>query len=129
MDCGNAAGCINAPSAFIAGIEIKELYCDPDGTSLNHHPDPTIEENLVDLVSEMRTADTMLAAFDGDADRVGVVDDTGEIIWADQLMAIFLPEIIKNKEPVLFDVKCSNTLEDMIIHYGGKPTMYKQVIQ
>ena len=127
MDCGNAAGCINAPSVFNGlGIETKELYCDPDGTFPNHHPDPTIVENLVDLVSEMRTGRYDVGfAFDGDADRVGVVDDTGEIIWADQLMAIFLPEIIKNKEPVLFDVKCSQALEDLIIHYGGKPIMYK----
>ena len=127
MDCGNAAGCINAPSVFNGlGIETKELYCDPDGTFPNHHPDPTIVENLVDLVSEMRTGRYDVGfAFDGDADRVGVVDDTGEIIWADQLMALFLPEIIKNKEPVLFDVKCSQALEDLIIHYGGKPIMYK----
>ena len=123
----NAAGCINAPSVFNGlGIETKELYCDPDGTFPNHHPDPTIVENLVDLVSEMRTGRYDVGfAFDGDADRVGVVDDTGEIIWADQLMALFLPEIIKNKEPVLFDVKCSQALEDLIIHYGGKPIMYK----
>ena len=127
MDCGNAAGCINAPSVFNGlGIETKELYCDPDGTFPNHHPDPTIIENLVDLLSEMRTGRYDVGfAFDGDADRVGVVDDTGEIIWADQLMALFLPEIIKNKEPVLFDVKCSQALEDLIIHYGGKPIMYK----
>tara|TARA_Y100000814_G_scaffold223285_1_gene167276 strand:- start:29 stop:931 length:903 start_codon:yes stop_codon:yes gene_type:complete len=127
MDCGNAAGCINAPSVFNGlGIETKELYCDPDGTFPNHHPDPTIVENLVDLVSEMRTGRYDVGfAFDGDADRVGVVDDTGEIIWADQLMALFLPEIIKNKESVLFDVKCSQALEDLIIHYGGKPIMYK----
>ena len=127
MDCGNAAGCINAPSVFNGlGIETKELYCDPDGTFPNHHPDPTIVENLVDLVSEMKTGRYDVGfAFDGDADRVGVVDDTGEIIWADQLMALFLPEIIKNKEPVLFDVKCSQALEDLIIHYGGKPIMYK----
>ena len=127
MDCGNAAGCINAPSVFNGlGIETKELYCDPDGTFPNHHPDPTIVENLVDLVSEMRTGRYDVGfAFDGDADRVGVVDDTGEIIWADQLMALFLPEIIKNKEPVLFDVKCSQALADLIIHYGGKPIMYK----
>ena len=127
MDCGNAAGCINGPSVFNGlGIELKELFCDPDGTFPNHHPDPTVPENLDTLISEMKTGRYDVGfAFDGDADRVGVVDDTGEIIWADQLMAIFLPEIIKNKEEVLFDVKCSQALEDMIIHYGGKPIMYK----
>ena len=127
IDCGNAAGCINAPSVFNGlGIETKELFCDPDGTFPNHHPDPTVEENLSVLVSEMKTGKYDVGlAFDGDADRVGVVDDRGEIIWADQLMAIFLPEIIKNNEEILFDVKCSQSLTDMIIKYGGKPVMCK----
>ena len=127
IDCGNAAGCINAPSVFNGlGIETKELFCDPDGTFPNHHPDPTIEENLSAIVSEMKTGKYDVGlAFDGDADRVGVVDDRGEIIWADQLMAIFLPEIIKNNEEILFDVKCSQSLIDMIIKYGGKPVMCK----
>ena len=127
MDCGNAAGCINAPSVFNGlGIETKELFCDPDGTFPNHHPDPTVVENLSTLISEMKTGKYDVGlAFDGDADRVGVVDDKGEIIWADQLMAIFLPEIIKDNEEILFDVKCSQSLIDMISHYGGKPIMYK----
>ena len=127
MDCGNAAGCINAPSVFNGlGIETKELFCDPDGTFPNHHPDPTVVENLSALISEIKTGEYDVGlAFDGDADRVGVVDDKGEIIWADQLMAIFLPEIIKDNEEILFDVKCSQSLIDMIDHYGGKPIMYK----
>ncbi len=127
MDCGNAAGCINAPSVFNGlGIETKELFCDPDGTFPNHHPDPTVVENLSTLISEIKTGEYDLGlAFDGDADRVGVVDDKGEIVWADQLMAIFLPEIIKDNEGILFDVKCSQSLIDMINHYGGKPIMYK----
>ena len=127
MDCGNAAGCINGPSVFHSlGIKVKELFCDPDGTFPNHHPDPTVKSNLKDLVSEMKTGQYDVGlAFDGDADRVGVVDETGDIIWADQLMAIFLPEIINNKEEILFDVKCSQALEDMINHYGGRPIMYK----
>ena len=64
-------------------------------------------------------------AFDGDADRVGVVDETGEVIWADQLMALFLPEVVKNGDEILYDVKCSQALEDMIIKYGGVPVMWK----
>jgi len=127
MDCGNAAGCINAPSVFNGlGIETKELFCDPDGTFPNHHPDPTVVENLSALISEIKAGEYDVGlAFDGDADRVGVVDDKGEIIWADQLMSIFLPEIIKYNEEILFDVKCSQSLIDMIKHYGGKPIMYK----
>ena len=64
-------------------------------------------------------------AFDGDADRIGVVDNEGEIIWADQLMTLFLPEIVNNGNEILFDVKCSQALEDMILKYGGTPVMWK----
>ena len=127
LDCGNAAGCINAPSIFNGlGIETKELFCDPDGSFPNHHPDPTIPKNLSTLIFEMKTGKYDVGlAFDGDADRVGVVDEMGEIIYADQLMAIFLPEIIKNNEKIIFDVKCSQSLIDMITHYEGEPIMYK----
>ena len=127
MDCGNAAGCINAPEVFKSlGLDIKELFCVPDGSFPNHHPDPTVEENLQDLISEVKNGGYDLGiAFDGDADRIGLVDETGDIIWADQLMAIFLPEIIEDNEDILFDVKCSQALEDMISHYGGNPIMWK----
>ncbi len=127
MDCGNAAAAINAPEVFKSlGIELKELFCEPDGTFPNHHPDPTVEENLKDLIYEMKTGEYDVGlAFDGDADRVGVVDEKGEILWADQLMSIFLPEIIENGETILFDVKCSQALEDMINRHNGKPFMWK----
>ena len=127
MDCGNAAAAINAPEVFKSlGVELKELFCEPDGTFPNHHPDPTVEENLVDLIDEMRTGKYDVGlAFDGDADRVGVIDEKGEILWADQLMSIFLPEIIQKEETILFDVKCSQALEDMINRYNGKPIMWK----
>ena len=127
MDCGNAAGAINAPDIFRnLNIDLTELYCDPDGTFPNHHPDPTVKENLKDLINIMKSGNHDIGiAFDGDADRVGVVDETGDIIWADQLMALFLPEVIQNNDEILFDVKCSQALEDMIIRYGGKPVMWK----
>jgi len=127
MDCGNAAGCINAPIIFKdLGIKLTELYCEPDGSFPNHHPDPTIEENLIDLVDEMKTGKYDVGiAFDGDADRLGVVDETGEIIWADQLIAIFLPDLIEPGDEIIFDVKCSQALEDMIKRYQGKPIMWK----
>jgi phosphomannomutase/phosphoglucomutase len=64
-------------------------------------------------------------AFDGDADRIGVVDEKGDVIWADQLMALFLPEIISPGDEILYDVKCSKSLEEMIVRYGGKPVMWK----
>ena len=126
MDCGNAAAAINAPAIFKdLGIELKELFCEPDGTFPNHHPDPTVEENLKDLVMEMKSGKYDVGiAFDGDADRLGVVDETGDIIWADQLLAILISEIIKPGDEVIFDVKCSKALEDMILKYGGKPIMW-----
>ena len=127
MDCGNAAAAINAPELFKSlGIELKELYCEPDGTFPNHHPDPTVEKNLIDLIDLMKSGNYDVGlAFDGDADRVGVVDEKGHVLWADELMSIFLPDIIKNGEDILFDVKCSQALEDMINHYGGNPIMCK----
>ena len=127
MDCGNAAASINAPEIFKAlGVEVKKLFCDPDGSFPNHHPDPSVEENLKDLVEEIKKGSYDLGiAFDGDGDRVGVVDEKGEIIWSDQLLSIFLPEVIKNGEDILFDVKCSQSLEDMILKYGGNPVMWK----
>ena len=127
MDCGNAAAAINGPEVFKAlGVELKELFCEPDGTFPNHHPDPTVEENLQDLIAEMKTGryDAGIA-FDGDADRIGVVDETGDVIWADQLLALFLPKVIKEGDDVLFDVKCSQALEDVINRLGGKPVMWK----
>ena len=127
MDCGNAAGAINGPRLIESlGVELTELYCEPDGTFPNHHPDPTVKDNLIDLISLMKTGEYDVGiAFDGDADRIGVVDDKGEILWADELMSIFLPDIIKEGEDILFDVKCSQALEDMIRRLGGNPIMWK----
>ena len=127
MDCGNAAAAICAPDIFKKfNIELTELYCDVDGTFPNHHPDPTVKENLTDLIKLMKTGNYDVGiAFDGDADRVGVVDETGEVIWADQLMALFLPELVNPGDEILYDVKCSKALEEEIIKYQGKPVMWK----
>ena len=127
MDCGNAAGAICAPEIFKnLNVDLTELYCDVDGTFPNHHPDPTVKENLADLISLVKQGSYDIGlAFDGDADRVGVVDETGDIVWADQLMALFLPEVVEEGDEILYDVKCSQALEEMIIKYGGKPVMWK----
>jgi len=127
MDCGNAAGAICAPDVFKnLNVELTKLYCDVDGTFPNHHPDPTVEANLKDLIDLMKTGNYDIGlAFDGDADRVGVIDETGDVIWADQLLALFLPEVLEEGDEILFDVKCSQALEDMILKYGGKPVMWK----
>jgi|TARA_B110000196_G_scaffold283981_1_gene266223 phosphomannomutase/phosphoglucomutase len=127
MDCGNAAAAINAPTIYNnLGIELTELYCEPDGSFPNHHPDPTVEENLIDLIQTIKSGQFDVGiAFDGDADRIGVIDETGEIIWADQLIAILLPEVIEPGDEIIFDVKCSQALEDIIKKYNGKPVMWK----
>lgn len=127
LDCGNAAGAVCAPEIFRNfNIDLEELYCDVDGIFPNHHPDPTVKENLKDLIEKMKTGRFDVGiAFDGDADRIGVVDEKGDVIWADQLMALFLPEIISPGDEILFDVKCSKSLEEMITKYGGKPIMWK----
>ena len=127
MDCGNAAGAICAPDVFKnLNVELTKLYCDVDGTFPNHHPDPTVWANLKDLIDLMKTGNYDIGlAFDGDADRVGVIDETGDVIWADQLLALFLPEVLEEGDEILFDVKCSQALEDMILKYGGKPVMWK----
>jgi len=127
MDCGNAAGAICAPEIFKnLNVDLTELYCDIDGTFPNHHPDPTVKENLVDLIDLVKKGSYDIGlAFDGDADRVGVVDETGDIVWADQLIALFLPEVVEEGDEILYDVKCSQALEEMIVKYGGKPVMWK----
>jgi len=128
IDCGNAAGCITAPTIFKElGMEVTELFCDIDGSFPNHHPDPTEDHNLVDLIAEVQKGGYDFGvAFDGDADRVVAVDEQGGIIRADDLIALFLPEIIKNEgDAIVFDVKCSQALEDMIHRYGGTPVMWK----
>ena len=127
MDCGNAAGAICAPEIFKnLNVDLTELYCDVDGTFPNHHPDPTIKENLADLIDLVKQGSYDIGlAFDGDADRIGVVDETGDIVWADQLLALFLPEVVEEGDEILYDVKCSQALEEMIVKYGGKPVMWK----
>ena len=128
IDCGNATACLSAPQIFNdMGIDTTELYCDVDGTFPNHHPDPTEDHNLVDLVKEIKFGDYDFGvAYDGDADRVVAVDEKGGIIRSDILMTLFLPEIIQNSgDSIVYDVKCSQALEDMILKYGGNPVMWK----
>jgi phosphomannomutase/phosphoglucomutase len=127
LDCGNAAGALSAPEVFRRlDVELTELYCDVDGTFPNHHPDPTVEENLADLIAEVKSGGYDVGlAYDGDADRVGVVDETGAIIRADTLMAVFLEEVARPGEPVIFDVKCSQALEEEIERHGAIPVMWK----
>lgn len=110
------------------GCEVFPLYCEPDGSFPNHHPDPLKRENLADLIEEVRKrkADVGIA-FDGDADRIGVVNEKGEVVWGDTLMALYWREILP-KYPgavAIIEVKCSQALEDEILRLGGKPYYYK----
>ncbi len=127
MDCGNAAGALTGPAIFKRlGVELTELYCEVDGRFPNHHPDPTVLKNLAELIAEVQTGGYDFGvAYDGDADRVGIVDERGEVVWADTLMALFLDEVAHPGESIIFDVKCSQALEEEIIRHGAVPVMWK----
>lgn len=105
----------------------RELYTEPDGTFPNHHPDPTVEENLKDLIYEVKNGDYRVGlAFDGDGDRVGVIDENGNIIWGDLLVLIFALDILKHipGAKVIGDVKCSSRLFKGVEEAGGQPIMW-----
>src|SRR5262249_42976166 len=97
MDCGNGAAALVAPELIRAlGCEITELFCTPDGHFPNHHPDPTVPANIKDLIRTVRSENTQAGiAYDGDADRLGVVDEKGNILWGDQLLIIFSRDVLK----------------------------------
>ncbi|EKO36089.1 putative phosphomannomutase/phosphoglucomutase [SAR86 cluster bacterium SAR86E] len=127
IDCGNGSAGEIAPRLIRSlGYEVIELYCDIDGNFPNHHPDPGKVENLEDLIQAVRenSADVGIA-FDGDGDRLGVVTEKGEIIFPDQLMMIFAKDILKNFQgkEIIFDVKCTNLLSNIIKESGGIPLM------
>jgi len=130
VDCGNGAGSLIAVSTLQGlGAEVTPLFCESDGTFPNHHPDPTVPENLRDLQMEVRRGGAELGiAFDGDADRIGAVDETGEIIYGDQLLVIFGRDAVRRFRkgtPVIFDVKCSEVLPSALTAAGAQPVMWK----
>jgi phosphomannomutase/phosphoglucomutase len=129
IDAGNGVAGLVAPDVYAAmGIEVERLFCEPDGRFPVHHPDPTVPENLVHLKSEVlnKSADLGIA-FDGDADRIGVLDREGDIIWGDQLMIIFSRELLERNPgaKIIGEVKCSQVLYDDIRIRGGVPIMWK----
>ncbi|MBW2119906.1 MAG: phosphomannomutase/phosphoglucomutase, partial [Deltaproteobacteria bacterium] len=110
------------------GFEVFPLFCEPDGRFPNHHPDPTIPENLVTMISKVRDVSADLGiAFDGDADRIGVVDSEGNIIRGDQLMIIFSRDMLSRHAgaKIIGEVKCSKVLYDDIEKHGGRGIMWK----
>lgn len=129
-DCGNGAGSLVAPALFgKLGLTGRGLFCESDGTFPNHHPDPTVPENLEDLVAAVKKDGAEIGiAFDGDADRIGVVDDTGEIVWGDRILILYARDVLARtgpNQPIIFDVKSSQALADAIQRAGGKPIMWK----
>ncbi len=127
VDCGNGiAGPVIPQVLSQLGCDVIPLYCDVDGRFPNHHPDPTIEANLADLKEAVMThqADVGLA-FDGDADRLGLITNKGEMIWPDRLMMLYARELLSRLPgaTVVFDVKCSSLLEKVIVETGGVAKM------
>lgn len=129
VDCGNGTASLVAPELFRRlGCNIVELYCWSDGTYPNHHPDPTVAENLEDLIAKVREVQAEVGiAFDGDADRIGVVDDAGKIIWGDQLLVIFARDMLRRRPGamIISEVKASKVLFDDIARHGGRPLMWR----
>ncbi len=128
LDGGNGVAGVVAPQLVREVFETQpvELYMEPDGTFPNHHPDPTVEENLEDLVAAVRENDCDLGvAYDGDGDRIGVVDATGEVVWGDTLLMLLAREVLEEHPgaTILGEVKCSQTLFDDIEAHGGEAIM------
>ncbi len=129
LDSGNGAAALVAHRLLKElGAETIDLFDTPDGRFPNHHPDPTVVKYIQTLIKTTKESDAELGiGYDGDADRIGVVDENGEVIWGDKLMIIFSREVLKEHPgaPIIFDVKCSQALPEMIEKFGGKPIMSK----
>ncbi|ROT46802.1 phosphomannomutase/phosphoglucomutase [Pusillimonas sp. NJUB218] len=129
IDCGNGVGGAVAPELFRAlGCDVTELFCEVDGNFPNHHPDPADPHNLEDLIQTVKATDCELGlAFDGDADRLGVVTKSGEIIWPDRQLILYAQDVLR-REPgatIIFDVKCSRHVAQSIRAAGGQPLMWQ----
>ena len=130
VDCGNGTASLVAVELLEAvGADVVPLYCESDGTFPNHHPDPTVDENVQDMIAAVRAHRADLGiGFDGDADRIGVVDDRGDIIRGDVLLLLFGLDLLRRRGPgetLVFDVKCSQVLPEEFARAGGVPVMWK----
>ncbi len=129
VDCGNGVAGDFAPKLIRAlGHDVVELYCEVDGSFPNHHPDPSQPENLEDLIAAVRDNDADVGfAFDGDGDRLGVVDASGRIVWPDAQMMLYARDVLSRNAgaEIVFDVKCTSRLAKVIAKLGGKPVMFK----
>lgn len=127
VDCGNGVAGNIAPKLFkTLGAKVTKLFCLVDGRFPNHHPDPSNPENLEDLIKEViDTGADLGLAFDGDGDRLGLVDNRGNVIWADRQMILYARDVLSRKPgaKIIFDVKCSSLLPKDISEHGGEPIM------
>ncbi|UCD25392.1 MAG: phosphomannomutase/phosphoglucomutase, partial [Gemmatimonadota bacterium] len=130
VDCGNGVSALVAEQTLSRlGADVVPLFCESDGTFPNHHPDPTVVENLKDLQEAVRRTNAMLGiAFDGDGDRIGAVDEAGNVVYGDQLLILFGREYVDRTGDggaVIFDVKCSDVLVDKLKDIGLEPVIWK----
>ncbi|MCJ7486594.1 MAG: phosphomannomutase/phosphoglucomutase [Candidatus Aminicenantes bacterium] len=129
IDAGNGTGGVVAVPLFRRmGAEVVDMFCEPDGLFPNHHPDPTLPEAMEKLISKVRASGAELGiGYDGDADRIGVVDDEGRILWGDQLLIVFARDILPTRPgaAVISEVKASKVLYDEIEKLGGRPIMWR----
>lgn len=129
VDCGNGMGGLVGPDALsLLGCRVTGLYVEVDGRFPNHHPDPTVVANLQDLIKKVReTGADVGIAYDGDADRIGVVDEKGQIIWGDKLMVLYARDVLKSLPgaTIISEVKASQVFFDDVAKHGGRPIMGK----
>ncbi|HTP50395.1 MAG TPA: phosphomannomutase/phosphoglucomutase [Anaeromyxobacteraceae bacterium] len=129
VDAGNGTGGVVAVPLFESlGIEVVPLFVEMDGRFPNHHPDPTVEKNLADLKRKvLETGADLGIAYDGDSDRVGAVDERGQVLWGDQLMILFSRALLAENPgaAIVGEVKCSMSLYEDIAARGGRPIMWK----
>jgi len=129
VDAGNGTTSEIGPKLLRElGAEVVPLYCEVDGSFPNHLPDPTIPEYLEDLRKEvLKTGADLGIGWDGDGDRIGVLDDEGEIIWGDRLLALYARDVLERLpgSTIVFDVKCSQALVEDVEAHGGRPLMWK----
>ncbi len=129
LDCGNGSGSVVAVEALeAAGVEVDPLYCTSDGTFPNHHPDPTVDANVRDLIERVRGREHGFGVgLDGDADRIGAVTESGRLVRGDHLLLLFALDVLERHPgaTIVFDVKCSKSLPEMIAEAGGDPLMWR----
>lgn len=129
IDCGNgAAGLVAKQALELLGCHVTGLYCDLDGRFPNHHPDPTVLENLHDLMEAVKQRKANVGiGYDGDADRIGAIDEQGQVLWGDRLLVVYSRDILASKpgSTIISEVKASQSLYDDIAKQGGRPVMWK----